>query len=363
MHAGKPGVRILVGKKEEEEASAMNRLLSFIPEPFEMDLELAGSLRAYDAPTSGFDRESDFEYARERGPCGCPSCRRGEPCPCKSQKEALMTNMRDIQPEAFEFQPETSFGEFESEFGEFEFEEEASSFRFVKDFSGPAAECAAALRRANKTKAQALTIINTQIGIAIAMLRKAAKDLRRENRSATTKALFHKIFRVNPEFVPTWLKQTTTIKDRGDVVRVRCEKVADLLASGTLRFFCAINATNCPDCARADPNDWACSSYGTEGVAPRRSNVVCLGNAFWNDMKAGNTSSLVATLMHEPFHIYYGIYVTEHLSPTRPRPGKFGGIYCILQFVFESNGRTAPQRVNDRCTRMAVRREIGPFLA
>ena len=36
--------------------------------------------------------------------------------------------------------------------------------------------------------------------------------------------------------------------------------------------------------------------------------MICLGNAFWRDMKAGNTSSLLATLMHEPFHIYFGRY-------------------------------------------------------
>jgi len=32
--------------------------------------------------------------------------------------------------------------------------------------------------------------------------------------------------------------------------------------------------------------------------------------------------------------------------------GKFGGINCIVQFVFETNGRVAPSRVNDRCANM-----------
>ena len=54
------------------------------------------------------------ELSRMARPCGCPSCRRGELCPCKSQKEDLMTSMRDIQPEAFEFEPEFSFGKFDS---------------------------------------------------------------------------------------------------------------------------------------------------------------------------------------------------------------------------------------------------------
>ena len=44
----------------------MNRLLSFTPDPFETDLELAGALRADDATRSGPDPEGDFEYARGR---------------------------------------------------------------------------------------------------------------------------------------------------------------------------------------------------------------------------------------------------------------------------------------------------------
>ena len=82
--------------------------------------------------------------------------------------------------------------------------------------------------------------------------------------------------------------------------------------------------------------------------------MICLGSAFWRDMKAGNTSSLLATLMHEPFHIYFGRYVTEHGADR----GKFGGINCIVRFVFEANGRNAPDRVNRRCTAMAVRKEL-----
>ena len=84
-------------------------------------------------------------------------------------------------------------------------------------------------------------------------------------------------------------------------------------------------------------------------------------------MQAGDTDSLLATLMHEPFHIYYGRYVTEH---HRRRPdgtlepiGKFGGINCILQFVFKTIGRDAPERVNDRCADTVVRQELGEFLA
>lgn len=258
------------------------------------------------------------------------------------------------------------FGEFSGETnewelgapGEFELTGEVAksakpSFRYVKDFSGPAAECVAALRRAGKNKVQALTIINAQIGTAIVMLRKAAANLQRGSRSTATRNTFLGIFRVKPEFVPTWMRPTAAIKDRGDVVAVRCRRVADLLASGKLKFFCRINSTNCPDCGN-DNSDFACSSWGSESAAPGRSNVICLGNAFWDDMRAGRTSSLLSTLMHEPFHIYFGKYVTEHAAGR----GKFGGINCIVRFVFEANSRVAPARVNQRCTAMAARREL-----
>jgi len=192
--------------------------------------------------------------------------------------------------------------------------------------------------------------------VAIALLRKAATDLQRGRRNAATRNLFLKIFRVRPEFVPTWLKPTATIKDRGDVVATRCKRVADMLASGKVRYFCTINSTNCPDCSN-DASDFACSSWGDESAAPKNSRVVCLGDPFWNAMKAGNTASLLATLMHEPFHIYYGRYVTEH----RTTAGKFGGINCIVRFVFETNRRTAPDRVNQRCTDMAARHELEVF--
>lgn len=249
-----------------------------------------------------------------------------------------------------EFEGESYEGEFEYEGGfETGFGAPVRSrpvVKYVTDFSGPEVECVRSLRRAGKTKAQALSLINAQIGVGITMLRKAATDLKRGSRTQTTKDLFLKIFRVRPEFVPTWLKPTALIKDRGDVVARRCTRVADLLASGKIKFFCTINATNCPDCAGV-ARAHACSSYGND-------RVVCLGDAFWDDMKASRTSSNLATLIHEPFHIYFGLYVTEH----RSNAGKFGGINCILRFVFEANGRTAPGRVNQACTDMVVRQEL-----
>lgn len=231
---------------------------------------------------------------------------------------------------------------------------------FVRDFSGPAGECTAVLAHAGKTRAQALAIINEQIAIAITMLRLAATRLKRGSRSAATRELFRKIFRVRPEFVPTWLKQTATIKDRGDVVAVRCSRVADLLASGRIRYFCRVTATNCPDCGN-DNSPYACSSWG-ERPPPANNNVVCLGDKFWEDMRHNRISSILAALMHEPFHIYFGRYVTEHgQHPDGSSVGKFGGVYCILKFVFDINGQTPPPRVNNVCRDTVVRAETTDY--
>jgi hypothetical protein len=226
---------------------------------------------------------------------------------------------------------------------------------YLRNFSGPNAQCVAALTRAGKTRAQALALINRQIDSAIRMLRVAAGKLKRGGRTAQTAAVFRQIFRVPPGSVPNWLRQTPTIQDRGDVVAARCRRVADLLASGSIRFFCSVNGTNCPDCGGSSPAVFACSSWGQESTAPQNSNVICLGTSFWDDMKNGNTTSLLSTLMHEPFHIYFGIYVTEH-GPRHGRSvGKFGGINCIVQFVFQINGRNPPPRVSNRCAGTAVR--------
>jgi hypothetical protein len=233
-------------------------------------------------------------------------------------------------------------GDFESDF---EGEDE------TRAFSGPGAECTAALKRAGKTQAEALAIVNAQVTQAVTLLRRAAAALAQGKRSKATSDLFLKVFRVRPDFVPKWLKPTPQTRDRGDVVAVRCLRVADMLASDAIRYFCAINATNCPDCAGASPASPACSGWGHEGAAPRNSHVVCLGTEFWDAMRAGDTNFVLATLMHEPFHIYFGRYVTGH----RANAGKFGGVYCIQRFVFEVNGRTAPDFVNDRCAAVPAR--------
>lgn len=83
--------------------------------------------------------------------------------------------------------------------------------------------------------------------------------------------------------------------------------------------------------------------------------MVCLGAPFWDDMKKGNRASTLSTLMHEPFHIYFGKYVTAHARTGGKSVGKFGGINCIVRFVFEINRLTVPKRVLDRCNATVVR--------
>lgn len=326
--------------------SALNQLQGLrLPVSGVMDAATRSALRSFQrskgVPPDGIagpDTEQALRDARRPGAAPPPAVEpQPEPAPDAGESEAFEALGLDESPHS-------------------NAEVARAAFRLVKDFSGPAAECTAALARAGKTKAQALSIINARVAVAIALLRKAASNLQRGNRSPKTRALFVKIFRVTPEFVPTWLKTSSTIRDRGDVVAMRCRRVADLLASGTLKYFCAINPTNCPDCPGGSA-DFACSSWGDESTAPRNSRVICLGGPFWDDMKAGRAASMISTLAHEPFHILYGKHITLHDTAQ----GKFGGINCIVRYVFETNGRAAPERVNDRCTSMAVRKEVGAF--
>ena len=221
---------------------------------------------------------------------------------------------------------------------------------YLKRFSGSADDCKAALIQASTTESKALRIINQQIKEAITMLLKAAAKLDKSKRNSTTSGLFRKIFRVSPSHQPKWLKN----RDRGEVVAIRCRAVAKLLASGYIKFFCRVRAANCPDCGN-DSTPFACSSWGRESVNPKKSKVICLGSAFWKAMKNGETSSMLATIMHEPFHIYFGKLVTGHSRSDGQSVGKFGGINCITQFVFEINGKKPPARVTIRCSAVKVR--------
>ena len=323
-------------------------------------------------PVPGSDaknRRVEIHLLARKGQRGGPP---GGASPAQSAREFEAGDEAEFEFEFEQGEDEHGDGEFEFESDEFESSEGEGEAEFsweaetggggafVRNFSGPNAECVTALARAGKTRAQALALINSQIGSAIRMLRVADARLKRGSRSSQTNALFRRIFRVPPNFVPKWLKQTSTIKDRGDVVAARCQRVADLLASGRIRYFCTINSTNCPDCGN-DNSDFACSSWGREGAAPANSNVVCLGQAFWDDMKRGDRASTLSTLMHEPFHIYFGRYVTEHARAGGESVGKFGGINCIVQFVFQINGQTPPARVSRRCQGTPVRNEVGAF--
>ncbi len=283
-----------------------------------------------------------------------------------AQKGTSQEEFNDF--EFYETAPD--YSAFEDEFGnreilERETAKQTKAFPYVRSFASSDADCADAFKRAKKTRQQALTIINSQIGQAIRMLRATADKLKRGNRSAQTKAIFKKIFRVTPEFVPDWLKQTATIKDRGDVVATRCRRVAEMLERGGIRYFFTISKKNCPDCSDPLPNKkqpFACSSWGDESVTPKNGRVVCLGATFWDSMgeTPADTTNLLAVLMHEPFHIYYGKYVTAHNRKVNNKPvsvGKFGGINCITQFVFEINGQTKyPARIKTRCDNTQVRR-------
>ena len=265
---------------------------------------------------------SDYKAAAR---CGCARC--GAVISDRTPRREASFSDGEVFNEAFD--------------GEFEYENARGKTQravrtYFRDFSGDPKECTSALL-GGKTRAEAVSTINTLIGESIRMLRRAAKDLKRENRTATTRKLFLQIFRVRPEFVPECLKQTDQIKDRGDVVAVRCARVADLLESRTLKYFCKISAKDCPDCGD-DNTGHACSSWG-------KHKVVCIGPDFWGDFKSNNKLSMLSVIMHEPFHVYFGKYATDHNDKT----GKFGGIYCIVHFVFRLHGRNIPQWMRDVC--------------
>ncbi len=149
-----------------------------------------------------------------------PVCRRGEPCPCKSQKEDLVTSMRDIQPEAFAFEPEFSFGEFEigishgsalrrirtSNAARDEFEWGADEFEVAIPRTIHRLDCAAGCP-GGLTEAQCASVVSQAVTQAIKLANNAANKLEvptkikpsaRDNDAKETARLFRAFFGHDP---------------------------------------------------------------------------------------------------------------------------------------------------------------------
>lgn len=195
------------------------------------------------------------------------------------------------------------------------------------------------------TTDQLRAAVQTTLVQAVAWLDQAVLALRRAERGkGDTGQLFEEAFGTSLNFVPSW-RPAGQKWDRGDVVRARLAFAMKILAGGSIRFFCWGSQAFCPECSSDPSTYYACSSWG-------KKLVICLGKGFWDDWKAGRTDSMVATLIHESLHIYFGRLVGHG------EKGRYGNVSCFLRFVLGLARRTLPDRVATNCPPV---RPVGDF--
>lgn len=295
---------------------------------------------------------AEGELSRLARPCGCPSCRRGKPCSCKSQMEDLMTNIRYIQPEAFEFQPETSFGEFEFEsdfggeapMGEFEWgahEFEVAIPRTIHRLDCPAG-CPGGL-----TEAQCAPIVSRAVSAAIKLANNAANKLeaatkiepsKRDSVAKETARLFKVYFGHDPS------KPISHAGNEASGVNVanRFRAVAKELAGGRRFVFRCVLAT-CPEGTASTPGDAThppCCANGSRAFAvlgAAHRNVVHLCPPFWNLPEA----SRGGTILHELLHLRYPTFLAHAF--------RRANAHCYKAFALRVGGHGRDFPADCRC--------------
>ena len=182
---------------------------------------------------------------------------------------------------------------------------------------------------------------------AVTWARAAAAALSRSERDkGNTPFLFEEAFGTTAAQVPSWRPPGQTW-NLGDVVRARLLFAAQLLAGGSIHFFCWGDTRFCPECSDDPATYFACSSWG-------KRYVVCLGRGFWRDWRAGLRESMAATMLHEALHIYFSRLVAHGET------GRYGDANCYARFALRSAKVNVPARVRNRC---AALHPVGDFPA
>jgi hypothetical protein len=166
--------------------------------------------------------------------------------------------------------------------------------------------------------------------------RRSAAALDRTPRSSTVRGHFRQAFGTTPEFVPRWRPSNARWRDRGALTAIRLRNAATILQGGSIRYFCWGRPEYCNECTSSPPTYYACSSWGHHYV-------ICLGEEFLRDWRAGRRVSMGSTLLHEALHIYFGNLI-EHQERER-----YGNVNCYVRFALRANGQPLPTRIASRC--------------
>lgn len=193
------------------------------------------------------------------------------------------------------------------------------------------------------TYAQLQNEVNRRARMAADWCIKAALELERKPIDSGVRRIFINVFRVRPEFAAEWLKRQGW-NSRGALIAHRLRTIAKILTDRSIRYFCWGNSSYCPECTGSNSDYFACSSWG-------KSRVICIGTSFWEAWKAGKVSDNISTLIHEAFHIYFGLLIRHGENAG----GKFSDANCYTYFILRLNRKPVPDRIKTRCNSTSVR--------
>jgi hypothetical protein len=194
----------------------------------------------------------------------------------------------------------------------------------TRRFSCTAAERAQVRRVVGRPVTQAE--LRRAVTAAVLQARREAgavsRALRARPRSARTTQTFRRVFNVPPNFVPAWRPANANWRDLGDLVAVRLDRAAGILAGGYMRYFCWGSVVHCPECTRPPTTYRACSSYlGRYHI--------CIGREWWRWFRQGRRGFMASTLLHEALHIFFRL---QHYRATVGRPS-VNNVYCYDTLV------------------------------
>ena len=221
-----------------------------------------------------------------------------------------------------------------------EYEQELSPTRLFSCTGAELAQVRAVVGR-DLSAAEARAALDAAVHQARREATAAARALRSHPRSAKTTSTFRGVFNVPPTFVPDWRPADARWHDLGELVGIRIDNAARILAGGYMRYFCWGSAAHCPQCQESPPSYRACSS------SENRYHI-CLGEEWWQWHRARRRGHMASTLLHEAFHIYFSY---EHVPADRRRVRRptVGSIYCYDVLVARLHGCSPKPKDEERC--------------
>ena len=158
--------------------------------------------------------------------------------------------------------------------------------------------------------------------------------------AGTTWQFFHEAFGTFPSVIPSWRPAGKTW-DRGDVVRTRLKRAAEILAGGSIKFYCW-GPHSRPGLA------WKPTLFYKYAAQKK---AVYIGPAFWKAWKSDDNLSMGSTLLMSALAINYNKIKNSSTG------GRYRNAHCYARFVQRVNNLlNLPDWVKKSCSPAPVSR-------